>query len=274
MRTLVSIAELTPDELERLVRRTAEVAENGPTNDALAGRLVAICADHAAQPDWLAMWCAATRLGAHVVVCGPAGLPLGAAAAANGSMLGEYLDAVIMTVDADIGDIFRLRADDDLAVIAARSSEERPIQAVASLTALYESFRRLAGRHLLCVGGGATATSLALAGALVPGFSVTLLASPAAELACAFGTTIRVAGSPAEVDRSVDAVHLPAGFDVALVAPLTHPETVVFHEPSPGVDALPVRRWERGPGGRCGCSRRARYAMAAATAVLQWCVTG
>jgi ornithine carbamoyltransferase len=280
MRTLVSISELTPDELDRLVRRTVEIAADGPTGDRLSGRLVAICADHPAQPDCLAMWSAATRLGAHVVVCGPTGLPLGEGPAGmSGRILGQYLDAIVVAVDAGIEEIFGLGADGDLAVIAAHTNEEQPIQALAALTALFEHFGWLAGRHLLCVGTGAAGASLALAWALLPGVTVTVLGPPAGQpaagqLTSAFGT-IRRACSPEEVDGPVHIIHAAAGIDLASVAPTLTPETVLLHDRSHG----PAPCWSAGapadPDGiRCLCDLRARYAMAAALAVLEWCVIG
>lgn len=305
MRNLISLADLTPAELDHLVRRAVTFGRDGIVPKPLAGRQVGLYFRKSSTRTRTSFWSAATRLGADVITFGPNELQLttGETVEDTARVLGQYLDALVVRTNGDVEEIRRLGSSEDLAVVNALSLDEHPTQAIADLATLAEEFGSLDGLHLLAVGeGNSSGAALALAAALTPGLRLTLLCPAgyevpketldlAAELSGGKALVSQVVTAD-EVEEPVDAVYTSRwqtmgvtkensdwlkdfdGFriDRAFLDRFSGPRTVFLHD-------LPAVRGEEvtdevldGPSSRAW--RQAHHKMTAAAAVLEWCVRG
>jgi ornithine carbamoyltransferase len=304
MRNLISLTELTPAELDALVRRAVRFGGAGPVDKVLAGRAIAILFTKPSTRTRTSFWAGATRLGADVITLGPGELQLntGESIEDTARVLGEYLDALVIRTNEDVREMHRLGGSGKLAVVNALSRDEHPTQAVADLAMLAEEFGELHGRHLLYVGeGNSTAAALALAAALIPGFRLSLVSPPGYGLPKQLSDTLRELSGGAhqvgqfesfdEVTGPVDALYtsrwqtmgvpkadpnwLWAFKEYRVTAELLRrfsgPDTVFLHD-------LPAIRGQEvedavldGPRSRAW--RQAHHKMTAAMAVLEWCLS-
>lgn len=156
MRNLISLADLTPAELDRIVRRAVAFGRDGIVPKPLAGRQVGLYFRKSSTRTRTSFWSAATRLGADVITFGPNELQLstGETVEDTAQVLGQYLDALVVRTNGDVEEIRRLGSSEGLAVVNALSLDEHPTQAIADLATLTEEFGSLDGLHLLVVGEG------------------------------------------------------------------------------------------------------------------------
>ncbi len=307
MRNLISLADLTAEELDRIVQRAVAFGRDGDGVDraSLTGHRVGIYFRKSSTRTRTSFWSGATRLGADVITFGPDELQLttGETLEDTARVLGEYLDALVIRTNGDVEEMRRLSTNPDLAVVNALSLDEHPTQAIADLATLTERFGSLNGRHLLCVGeGNSSGAALALAAALTPGLRLTLLCPEgyevpkdildlAAELSGGRALVTQVT-SPDAVEGPVDAVYTSRwqtmgvskanpnwlqdfeGFqiDQAFLDRFGGPDTVFLHD-LPAVRGEEVT-YEVLDGDRSLAWRQAHHKMTAAMAVLEWCVTG
>ncbi|MGW1432726.1 ornithine carbamoyltransferase [Streptomyces sp. NPDC002431] len=305
MRNLISLADLTPAELDHLVRRAVTFGRDGIDPKPLAGRQVGTYFRKSSTRTRTSFWTAATRLGADVITFGPNELQLstGETVEDTARVLGQYLDALVVRTNGDVEEIRRLGSSEDLAVVNALTLDEHPTQAIADLATLTEEFGSLDGLHLLAVGeGNSSGAALALAAALTPGLRVTLLCPRgyevpkepldlAAELSGGKALVSQVVTAD-DVEGPVDAVYTSRwqtmgvekenpdwlqdfeGFQIdrAFLDRFSGPRTVFLHD-------LPAVRGQEvtdevldGPASRAW--RQAHHKMTAAAAVLEWCVVG
>lgn len=303
MRNLISLADLTPAELDRIVRRAVFFGRSGTDRRSLDGKQVGIHFRKSSTRTRTSFWSAATRLGADVITFGPSELQLstGETVEDTARVLGQYLDALVVRTNEDVEEIRQLGSSPDLAVVNALSLDEHPTQAIADLATLTERFGSLDGLHLLVAGeGNSSGAALALAAALSPGLRLTLLCPSgyevpkdkldlADELAGGQAPITQVT-SPDEVEGPVDAVYTSRwqtmgvpkanpdwlrdfeGFQIddAFLDRFGGPDTVFLHD-------LPAVRGQEvtdavldGP--RSVAWRQAYHKMTAAMAVLEWCV--
>lgn len=304
MRNLISLADLTPAQLSRIVARAVAFGRGDVEERPLAGRQVGVYFRRSSTRTRTSFWSGATRLGADVITFGPDELQLstGETVEDTSRVLGQYLDALVVRTNGDVDEIRRLGSSPDLAVVNALSLDEHPTQAIADLTTLTEHFGDLAGRHLLVVGeGNSSGAALALAGALTDGLRVTLLCPEGYEvpkdvldLADELGGAgrIRQLADPAAVEGPVDAVYTSRwqtmgvskadpdwlsafegyAVDETFFARYSGPHTVFLHD-------LPAVRGQEVSdavldGEHSLAWRQAYHKMTAAMAVLEWCVVG
>lgn len=303
MRNLISLTELTPAELDALVRRAARFGGTEPADKVLTGRAIGIFFNKPSTRTRASFWAAATRLGADVITFGPGELQLstGESIEDTARVLGEYLDALVIRTNGDVQEMRRLGHNLKLAVVNALSWDEHPTQAIADLALLVEEFGELGGRHLLYVGeGNSTAAALALATALTPGFRLSLVCPSGYGLPEHLSGTLGELSGGAhqvgqyesfdEVTGPVDALYTSRWqtmgvakadpnwlwafkeyrVDTALLKQFSGPGTVFLHD-------LPAIRGQEvddavldGPSSRAW--RQAHHKMTAAMAVLEWCV--
>jgi ornithine carbamoyltransferase len=303
MRNLISLAELTPAELDALVRRAVRFGGTGPIGKVLTGCAIGILFTKPSTRTRTSFWAGATRLGADVITFGSGELQLstGESIEDTARVLGEYIDALVIRTNGDVQEMRRLSHNGKLAVVNALSSDEHPTQAVADLATLAEAFGDLGGRHLLYVGeGNSTAAALALATALTPGFRLSLVCPGGYGLPEQLSATLgELSRGPHQVSQyesfdevsgPVDALYtsrwqtmgvpkadpdwLPAfkGYqvDTALLERFSGPDTVFLHD-------LPAVRGQEvedavldGPSSRAW--RQSHHKMTAAMAILEWCV--
>ncbi|MGM9336988.1 ornithine carbamoyltransferase [Streptomyces murinus] len=305
MRNLISLADLTPEELDRIVKRAVVFGRGDTDERPLAGRRVGIYFRKSSTRTRTSFWSGASRLGADVITFGPDELQIstGETLEDTARVLGEYLDALVVRTNGDMAEIRRLGSSPKLAVVNALTLDEHPTQAIADLATLTELFGDLAGRHVLCVGeGNSSGAALALAAALTPGLRLTLLCPKGYEVPretldlvtkLSDGTAlVEQVTSADEVTGPVDAVYTSRwqtmgvpkanpdwladfeGFriDQGFFDRFAGPDTVFLHD-LPAVRGQEVTD-EVLDGERSVAWRQAHHKMTAAMAVLEWCVVG
>jgi ornithine carbamoyltransferase len=304
MGNLISLADLTPDQLEYLVARAVRFGRDGARETTLAGRSVGLYFSKSSTRTRTSFWAAATRLGADTITFGPDDLQLvtGETLEDTAKVLGQYLDALVVRTNGPVADLRRLGSSSRLAVVNALSSEEHPTQAIADLATLAEEFGSLGGRHVLCVGeGNSSSTALALAVALVPGLRLTLLCPERYEVPNeALATADRLGDGHAQVEQVTDPKDVKGPVDAVYTSrwqtmgvPKADPDwldafegfcvdgdffgrvaaahTVFLHD-------LPAVRDQEVTadvldGAQSRAWRQAHHKMTAAMAVLEWCIT-
>ncbi|MEV6731324.1 MULTISPECIES: ornithine carbamoyltransferase [unclassified Streptomyces] len=305
MRNLISLSDLTSEELALIVRRAVAFGRKEVEDRPLAGRQVGIFFRKSSTRTRTSFWSGATRLGADVITFGPDELQLstGETVEDTSRVLGEYLDALVVRTNGDVEEMRRLGNSPDLAVVNALSLDEHPTQAIADLATLAEEFGDLAGLHVLCVGeGNSSGAALALAAALTPGLRLTLLCPNGYEVPQATldlvdklsngQALVTQVTSPDDVAGPVDAVYTSRwqtmgvpkanpdwladfeGFriDRAFFDRFSGPGAVFLHD-LPAVRGQEVTD-EILDGERSLAWRQAHHKMTAAMAVLEWCVVG
>jgi ornithine carbamoyltransferase len=164
-RSLISLDDLTDDELHAIVHRGVEIA-SGSSSRALDGAVVGVYFAKTSTRTRAAFSCGALRLGAGIVTFGPQDLQTntGETVEDTGRVLSGMLDILVARTAGDPADMRAWAAQDRMAVINAMSAEEHPTQALADLTTLAQHFGRVEGLRVLYVGeGNNTAAALALA---------------------------------------------------------------------------------------------------------------
>jgi ornithine carbamoyltransferase len=288
------------------VQRAAVFGRDGVDRRTLTGRQVGVYFRKSSTRTRTSFWSGATRLGADVITFGPDELQLttGETVEDTARVLGQYLDALVVRTNGDVGEMRRLGSSPTLAVVNALSLDEHPTQAVADLATLTEEFGSLDGIHLLAVGeGNSSGAALALAAALTPGLRLTLLCPKGYEVPDAtLALAAELSGGAAQVTQvthpdeveggPVDAVYTSRwqtmgvskadpdwltafeGFriDSAFLDRFGGPRTVFLHD-LPAVRGQEVTD-EVLDGARSRAWRQAHHKMTAAMAVLEWCVLG
>lgn len=107
MRNLISLADLTPAELDHIVRRAVSFGRDGIVPKPLAGRQVGLYFRKSSTRTRTSFWSAATRLGADVITFGPNELQLstGETVEDTARVLGQYLDALVVRTNGDVEEI-------------------------------------------------------------------------------------------------------------------------------------------------------------------------
>ncbi|MEH1014332.1 ornithine carbamoyltransferase [Micromonospora sp. CPCC 206060] len=176
VRHLVSIRDLTDDDLYSIVAQGARFAAGG-YGGRLADRVVGTYFVKTSTRTRSAFTVAALRLGARVVAYGPHDLQTntGESSVDTGRVLSGMLDALVARTAADPTEMRDWSRQDRMAVVNAMSAEEHPTQALADLTTLLRRFGRIEHLRLLYVGeANNTATALALALTRFPGVELEL----------------------------------------------------------------------------------------------------
>ncbi|MFI5527223.1 ornithine carbamoyltransferase [Kitasatospora sp. NPDC051853] len=179
---LISIDDLTDEDLRGIVRRGAEYAAGGceaarPLQDAVVGVLFRKTSTRTRT----AFSAGALRLGGRLITYGPGDLQenTGECTEDTGAVLSRMLD-VLVARTAGCEEELRAYADQQrMAVVNAMSAAEHPTQALTDLTTLFGRFGRIEGLRVLYVGeGNNTASALALALSRFPGTELHLRTPP------------------------------------------------------------------------------------------------
>jgi ornithine carbamoyltransferase len=307
MRHLLSLKEVGPENLARLVDHALAFAARPVNEPLLAGKTVGIYFKGTSTRTRTAFTVGAIKLGATPVAYGPNDLQIatGETISDTARVLSNYLDALVIRTNASIDEMRAFASQGEMAVINAMSDTEHPTQAIADLVTIKEVFGRLSGVEILYVGeGNNTAAALALAVSLSPGMRLTL-ATPkdygmepdVLETARAL---CRQSGSAVEEFHDLSTV--PRGFDVVYATrwqtmgvPKSDPhwkEKFIPYRVTPEL----MRRFSRNghtvfmhdlpavrgddvvdevlDGPSSVAFRQAKHKMTSAMAVLEWCVAG
>jgi ornithine carbamoyltransferase len=306
VRHVLSLADLGPEDIRRLVERALAIARAGDGNlGTLEGKTVGVYFRRSSTRTRTAFAVGAMRLGANVIQYGPSDLQLvtGETIGDTARVLANFLDVLVIRTNESADEMRALAAQNGMAVVNAMSESEHPTQALADLTTIVEAFGRLDGLHMLYVGeGNNTAAALALAVGMTERMRLTLVTPegyglPEELMARAEGFA-RASG--AAVVQHHDAERLPEGVDVVyttrwqtmgepkadpdwrekfkpyavtreLMARVSKPSGTVFLHDLPAVRGAEVTD-EVLDGPQSLAFRQAKHKMTSAMAVLEWCV--
>ncbi|HEY7801993.1 MAG TPA: ornithine carbamoyltransferase, partial [Dehalococcoidia bacterium] len=178
-RDLLSIAELSPDELEHILHTALSLKRDGGGASLLAGKTLAMVFEKPSLRTRVSFDVAMQELGGHAIYLSQSEVGLGQRepVADVARVLARYVD-VIAARTYEHQTLLDLARHSEVPVINALSDEEHPCQALADLLTVLEHRGKLRGVRMAYVGDGFNvAASLAEAAAL-SGISLAL-ASPA-----------------------------------------------------------------------------------------------
>ncbi|WP_269858149.1 ornithine carbamoyltransferase [Streptomyces sp. RPT161] len=305
VRHLLSLNDVTDEELYALVRRSHEYARgtlqpNGP----LAGRVVGTYFRTTSTRTRTAFSVGALRLGAQLVAYGSGDLQenTGEAAIDTGRVLGMMLDGLVARTSAGADELRTMASWNSMSVVNAMTEDEHPTQAITDLSAMLTALGRLEGLRVLYVGeGNNTAAALALALPRYRGAELHLrtpagygLPQPALNRAAEYATAHQALveenhhmdGLPDEVDVVYTTRWQTTGttkddpdwrqtfspFRVDSVLMKRYPSAVFMHD-------LPAHRGEEVDadvldGERSIAFQQAAHKLYGAMGVLEWCLAG
>jgi ornithine carbamoyltransferase len=302
-RHLLSLADLSDDDLEYLVRRSCDYSRGAvPHGAPLAGRVVGTYFRTTSTRTRTAFSVAAMRLGAQVMAYGPHDLQenTGETPGDTGRVLGLMLDGLVARTSGGAAELRAIAGWNTMSVVNAMSEDEHPTQAITDLSAMLAVFGRLEGLRVLYVGeGNNTASALVLA---LPRFAgtETYLRTPAGygvlddklaqarEYAARRGTLVEERHDMLDLPDQVDVVYTtrwqttgtsksdpdwrrifsPFRVDAALMD--RYPAAIFMHD-------LPAHRGEEVDasvldGARSIAFQQAAHKLYGAMAVLEWCL--
>ncbi|MFF6995681.1 ornithine carbamoyltransferase [Streptomyces sp. NPDC008313] len=304
MRHLISLDDLTDDELTALVTRGAAFAsgQTGPVRP-LDGQIAGIYFAKTSTRTRTAFSSGALRLGAQIIAYGPGDLQLntGETSEDTGRVMSRMLDVLVARTAGDPAEMRAWAAQDRMSVVNAMSADEHPTQGLTDLTTLYGRFGRVEGLRVLYVGeGNNTAAALALGLSRFPGVEFELRTPPGYGLtepvrrraeahAARHGAVLRERHDMADLPEDLDAIYTTrwqttgtskpdadwrrvfAPFQVTAGLWLASPKAVFLHD-------LPAHRGDEvtaevldGPASIA--FDQAENKMHSAMAVLEWCRT-
>ncbi|MBB4635069.1 ornithine carbamoyltransferase [Longimicrobium terrae] len=307
-RHLVSLGDLSPDEMNYLVDRGVRMRELRGVARTLEGKTVGIWFRKTSTRTRTSFTVGAQKLGADIISYGPTDLQTntGESIEDTSRVLSGFLDALVVRTAEDQREMTVLAGQDSMSVVNAMADLEHPSQALADLTTMKEHFGRLEGLHVLYMGeGNNSATALALALAKIPGARLTLLTPPGygmpAELmeraradAAVHGAVIEESHDAADLPREVDVVYTtrwqttgsskahedwrerfaPFAVTPRIMRDASRADgTTVFMHDLPAVRGEEVEG-EVLDGPQSIAFRQAENKLYSAMAVLEWCVAG
>jgi ornithine carbamoyltransferase len=219
-RDLLSIDDLTPDELAWLLDLAAKVkATPEDYADRLHGNSVAMIFEKPSTRTRVSFEVAVESAGGHALALGSSELQLGSGETIEdtGRVLSRYVDAIVLrTFEQERLEV--LASATTVPVVNALSDFEHPCQCLADLLTIREIKGELAGRTLVYLGDGNNVThSLLLGGAKAgmrvrtatpPGFEpIPQVVQRAAEIAFETRGSVDVLNDPLEACRDADVLY-------------------------------------------------------------------
>jgi ornithine carbamoyltransferase len=218
-RDLLSIAELSADEISTILRTALALKRDGGGERLLSGRTLAMIFEKPSLRTRVSFDVAMKELGGHAIYLNQAEVGLGQRepVADVSRVLSRYVD-VIAARTYSHETVVHLARHSHIPVINALSDEEHPCQALADMLTILERHGELRGVRLAYVGDGfnvaaslaeaAALTGVSLAMASPPGYS---LPEPTMRLvrqiAADNGGNVDVFESPADAVRAADVVY-------------------------------------------------------------------
>jgi len=182
VRHLISLDDLTDDDLRAIVHRAARLADDpGSAATSLSGDVVGIYFSKTSTRTRTAFSSGALRLGAQVIAYGPGDLQTntGETIEDTGRVLSAMLDTLVVRTAGDPAELRTMAEQDRMSVVNAMTADEHPTQALADLTTMLRRFGRVDGLRVLYVGeGNNSAAALALALTRFPGTELHLRTPP------------------------------------------------------------------------------------------------
>jgi ornithine carbamoyltransferase len=199
--------ELNPTELRALLQRAAEMKSDPRSSSALDGQVIALLFERPSTRTRLSFEAGVVELGGHPMVLRPGELQLerGESVKDTALVLSRHVQAVGVRTGPH-ATLEELAAEGSVPVFNMLTSEHHPVQALADLLTLQETFGRLEGLKLAYVGdGNNVARSLAIAGERA-GVEV-VVASPKGYELQGDPHGARLVRDPAEAVRGAHAVY-------------------------------------------------------------------
>ncbi|HEX2206935.1 MAG TPA: hypothetical protein VHG93_04580 [Longimicrobium sp.] len=218
-RHVLSILDLSPDEVIYLCRRALALKHARADPQTLRGRTVGVYFRKTSTRTRTGFMVGAGRLGATTVYFGPNELQTntGETLEDTARTLAGYLDVLVMRTNESVEEMKTFAAHPSMSVVNALSLDEHPTQALTDLTTMLEHFGRLEGLSVLyCGEGNKSAAALALAMSRIPAMRLTLATPAGYGLDPRILSTARslaaVHGAAVEQTHDIDSVQ--AGYDV------------------------------------------------------------
>ena len=220
LRSLLRVADLSPDDLRSLLDRALEYKKNPRLSpDVLSGESVTLYFNKPSTRTRLSFETAVYRLGGLPVVVGPNDLQMGRGETIEDTarVISRYSRAFVTRTYED-EEIARFSRAASIPVINALTDGHHPCQALADLMTLRERFGELSGLVVAYVGAGNNVTHSLMEACALLGVHVRV-ATPdglrpdsevidrARALGRASGSTIEVDGDPDAAVSGVDAVY-------------------------------------------------------------------
>ncbi|MDQ3443054.1 MAG: ornithine carbamoyltransferase [Chloroflexota bacterium] len=214
--------DFTPDEIAEVIdtaTRIKRLYRSGQPHGYLAGKTLGMIFQHPSTRTRVSFEAGMAQLGGQAIFLGVNDLQMkrGETIGDTAQILSRYVDAVVARV-ADHNDLVTLATSASIPVMNGLSDKCHPLQALADLLTLQESFGQLSGLKLTYLGDGNNmAASLMLSGAAM-GVSVTVAAPPTLQispdilthaqwLANHNGATIEITTDPAAAVKGADAIY-------------------------------------------------------------------
>ncbi len=217
-RNLLSIADLAPEEIMRLLDRTLEL-KRGAQSHCLAGKSVAMLFEKPSLRTRVSFDVAVHTLGGHAICLGRDEVGLGSREGVSdvARVLSRYVEAIVARTYAH-QTLESLASYATIPVINALSDVEHPCQALGDLVTIKERAGNLKGLTIAFVGdGNNVAASLALGAASVganfviaspPGYELPeAITRRASTLAASHGATLCQVVSSKDAVRRADVVY-------------------------------------------------------------------
>ncbi|MBX6772259.1 MAG: ornithine carbamoyltransferase [Chloroflexi bacterium] len=216
---LLSLDDLTPEQLSQILDRARELKARRLAREFLAGQSLALLFDKPSLRTRASFDVAMYELGGHVVYLGPDEVGLGRreAIADVARVLSQYVHAIAARIGSH-QTLEELARAASVPVINALSDRSHPCQGLADLLTLREHFGRLAGIRLGYIGDGNNIAHTLLSAAGKVGLHLTLASPPGYECDAAaverarreaemHGGSITLTNDPAEAARDADALY-------------------------------------------------------------------
>jgi ornithine carbamoyltransferase len=217
-RDLLSISDLSPDELDMLLRTALSMKRDG-TPQALAGKTIAMLFEKPSLRTRVSFEVGMKQLGGSAIYLSQAEVGLGQREPVKdvARVLSRYVSGIVARTYAQ-QTLYELAEAADVPVVNALSDDEHPCQALADLLTIVEKKGRLDGVRLAFIGDGnnvaaSLAVALALAGAnfaIASPDGYTLpegVVSAAQNWAQKSGGSIELVTAPEEAVRNADVVY-------------------------------------------------------------------
>ena len=215
---LLSIADLSIEEVEALIRRAVDL-KGGPSPQVMAGKSAALLFEKPSLRTKVSFDIAVHQLGGHPLYLGKDEVGMGVREPVSDTarILSRYVDVIIVRTFAQCT-LETLAQYSSVPVINALSDDEHPCQALADLLTVYEKKGGLKGTTIAYIGdGNNVAVSLALAAVSV-GANFTIAAPPGYHMPDAAmeevirrgrvtGVRVTLTESPQDAVRGADVVY-------------------------------------------------------------------
>jgi ornithine carbamoyltransferase len=205
---VVTGAELTREEVARVLDRALELKADPLASRALEGRSVALVFEQPSTRTRVSFEAGIVELGGHALLLRPDEMQLtrGESVRDTALVLSRHVAAIGLRTGSDER-IEELARHAQVPVVNMLSPRHHPCQALADLMTMREAFGSLEGRVIAYVGdGNNVARSLAVVGALA-GVEVRVAAPPGLQLAAEGGGGAILTDDPDEAVEGADAVY-------------------------------------------------------------------